>query len=126
MEEKGITQVQLAKAAKVSQAAVSKWTNGALPETAKIIELSRYFKVPFSRLIGATDDESDSLYNPAESSSAGGNNLKEYRSQYGSKKSEKSSDAILAVLIQLRDSFTLLSSKLDEIIKLSSSTDHRV
>lgn len=77
MKEKKVTQVQLAKAMKVSQAAVSKWTNGALPDSAKIIEVSRYFNVPIDLLIGTEvsksktpnsiqNREAQQAYNPTE------------------------------------------------------------
>ena len=57
MEEKNVTQVELAKNISVSQIAVSKWLNGKNEATASsLIEMSKFFGVSTDYLLGLVDD----------------------------------------------------------------------
>ena len=54
--EKGLTQVQLAKATKLSTTAISYWENGErVPNAIAIITLARFFEVTTDYLLGESD-----------------------------------------------------------------------
>lgn len=102
----------------VSQAAVSKWTNGALPDSLKLIEIAGYFDVPVESLIRLKDG-------PKHAASAG--KLETYsvrevtdnRNEYITGKIKKS-DMVLALhkLEEFHASLASATKALGEIINI--------
>jgi len=55
-EEKGLSMMQLAKAIKVSDAAISRWENKIrIPNADTVYILAKYFEVSADYLLGLTD-----------------------------------------------------------------------
>lgn len=62
-KEKGLTQLELAEAVKVSRQAVSKWeAGGAVPSTDNLKGLSDLFGVPVDFLLNDEDEKKEDLF----------------------------------------------------------------
>ena len=68
-KEKGLTQLELAEAIKVSRQAVSKWeAGGAVPSTDNLKGLSDLFGVPVDFLLNDEDEKKEDVISSSESS----------------------------------------------------------
>ena len=68
-KEKGLTQLELAEAVKVSRQAVSKWeAGGAVPSTDNLKGLSDLFGVPVDFLLNDEDEKKEDVISSSESS----------------------------------------------------------
>lgn len=68
-KEKGLTQLELAEAVKVSRQAVSKWeAGGAVPSTDNLKGLSDLFGVPVDFLLNDEDEKKEDVISPSERS----------------------------------------------------------
>lgn len=57
LRESGKTQVELARALGISQAAISKWFNGTMPNARKIPEIARFLNVSIDALLTQVEGE---------------------------------------------------------------------
>ncbi len=80
IEEKNITQNELAQEIGYTQRAVSKWVNGqAEPTESAIVKCAKYFEVSTDYLLGLTSDDGAELYSPPTTAPIGDTLTREER-----------------------------------------------
>lgn len=78
MQEKKVTQAQLAKEFSVSQAAVSKWQRGTVPNGETLVRLAMFFAVTPESLVGLEVSSGRSRTTAKSSSNVADQKLKDY------------------------------------------------